>query len=165
VRKYHRVETPLGDLWFSYTEKGLYSLTLPGSRPEGAAPAGEGKAGEEPPWLPAFVEELEAFLGGTEADFSPFPVDYTGFSLFFLRILEEARRIPYGSVTSYGFLAEAAGKPRAGRAVGTCMGKNRVPLVIPCHRVIRKDGTLGGFGSGLHWKKYLLALEGTVLPR
>ena len=164
--KFVRVETPLGDQWFSYTERGLYSLEFP---PGGFQP-GEGQTGsreemEDPPWVESFTEALTAFLNGEEVDFTPFPVDYSGFSPFFVRVLEETRQIPYGGLSSYGFLAEAAGRPGAGRAVGNCMGKNRLPMVIPCHRVIKRDGTLGGYGSGLHWKKYLLKLEGTPIPR
>ncbi len=197
MRRFVKTETPLGNVWFSYTEKGLYSLEFPpGTRPEeapspevGATEAGEGpgaagagdaadKSGdvavaaatavaaqEEPAWLPAFVAALKAFLAGKETDFTSFPVDYSGFSPFFTRVLKETHRVPYGCITSYGFLAEAAGRPGAYRAAGTCMGKNRLPLVIPCHRVIKRDGALGGFGSGIHWKKTLLKMEGVVLRR
>jgi methylated-DNA-[protein]-cysteine S-methyltransferase len=156
----------MGDIWISYTEKGLYSLEFPpGTVPEGGLPVPAKREEGEPSWLAAFIGALQSFLAGQETDFTPFPVDYSGFSPFFVRVLEEARRIPYGSVTSYGFLAEAAGRPGASRAAGTCMGRNRLPLVIPCHRVIKKDGTLGGFGSGLPWKERLLAMEGTILRR
>jgi methylated-DNA-[protein]-cysteine S-methyltransferase len=99
-------------------------------------------------------------LRGEAVDFTPFPVDYSGYTPFSIKVLKEARLIPYGSVTSYGSLAAATGGPLAYRAVGNCMNRNRTPLVIPCHRVIKNDGQLGGFGSGINWKKTLLELEG-----
>jgi len=68
---------------------------------------------------------------------------------------------PYGETISYGELAKRVGNPKASRAVGSANGKNRIPIVIPCHRVIAGDGTLGGFGGGLPTKEKLLALEST----
>lgn len=156
-----RVDTALGDVWISYTKKGLYSLDLPGNLDEEGLAREEGTGAQKPPdWLPAFIESLQAFLRGEAVDFTPFPVDFTGYTPFTAKVLKEARLIPYGSVTSYGSLAAATGGPLAYRAVGNCMNRNRTPLVIPCHRVIKNDGRLGGFGSGINWKKTLLELEG-----
>ena len=70
------------------------------------------------------------------------------------------QEIPYGETISYGELAKRVGNPKASRAVGSANGKNRIPIVIPCHRVIAGDGGLGGFGGGLTTKEKLLALEG-----
>lgn len=68
--------------------------------------------------------------------------------------------IPYGLTISYGRLAESIGRPKAARAVGRACGANPIPLVVPCHRVLASDGGLGGYGGGLEWKRWLLALEG-----
>ena len=75
------------------------------------------------------------------------------------QVWEELRRIPYGTTISYADLARRIGKPKAVRAVGAANGKNPLPIVIPCHRVIGKDGSLTGFGGGLDIKRWLLALE------
>jgi O-6-methylguanine DNA methyltransferase len=75
-------------------------------------------------------------------------------------VWREAARVPYGCTCSYGDLAAMCGRPGAGRAVGNAMGKNPVLLIVPCHRIIKGDGSLGGFGSGPGLKKRLLALEG-----
>lgn len=74
-------------------------------------------------------------------------------------VLAETRRIPFGKTVSYGELARRIGRPRAARAVGQSLGRNPVPILIPCHRVIAGDGTLGGFTGGLRIKRKLLSLE------
>jgi methylated-DNA-[protein]-cysteine S-methyltransferase len=81
----------------------------------------------------------------------------TGFSA---KVLKETCRIPHGKVATYSGLATRVGSPRAARAVGAALANNPFPLVIPCHRVLRSDGTLGGFGGGLKMKKELLTNEG-----
>jgi methylated-DNA-[protein]-cysteine S-methyltransferase len=79
-------------------------------------------------------------------------------------VWEKLTHIPYGETTSYGALARALGDPGASRAVGLANGSNPIPIVIPCHRVIGADGSLTGFGGGLHVKRFLLELEGALLP-
>ncbi|NIO12689.1 MAG: methylated-DNA--[protein]-cysteine S-methyltransferase, partial [Xanthomonadales bacterium] len=74
----------------------------------------------------------------------------------YLRLME----VPRGEVVSYSELAELAGVPGAARAVGQALGRNPVPIFVPCHRVVRKDGRAGGFGAGMEWKRCLLAREG-----
>jgi O-6-methylguanine DNA methyltransferase len=79
-------------------------------------------------------------------------------------VLRATSRIPHGSLRSYADIARAIGAPRATRAVGQALGRNPVPIVIPCHRVTAKDGGPGGFTAGLRRKRALLALEGVRLP-
>ena len=86
------------------------------------------------------------------------PIDVTG-TAFQARVWAALREIPYGEVRTYADIAQEVGKPGAIRAVGSACGANRVPLSIPCHRVIRTDGSLGGFGWGLEVKETLLAAE------
>ena len=79
---------------------------------------------------------------------------------FSRRVLLLVKGIPYGTLTSYGAVGKRLGYPSAARAVGQAVGRNPIPIVIPCHRVVRSDGTLGGFSMGLNLKEQLLALEG-----
>ena len=86
-------------------------------------------------------------------------IDFTGYTDFEISVLRETQKIPYGKTKTYSDIAKAIGKPKAARAVGNALRKNRAPILIPCHRVIKSDGTLGGFSMGLELKKKLLALE------
>jgi O-6-methylguanine DNA methyltransferase len=86
-------------------------------------------------------------------------LDLSGATPFQTAVWEGLRMIPYGEMRSYDWVAGAIGRPSAPRAVGHACGRNRLPIVIPCHRVIRKDGSLGGYTGGLRIKKRLLEIE------
>jgi O-6-methylguanine DNA methyltransferase len=103
-------------------------------------------------------EEIGEYLHGQRSFFS-FPVDLAGVGDFQRRVLETAREIPFGEVRPYAWVAERVGHPRAVRAVGTALGRNPVPIVVPCHRVGRTDGGLGGYLFGLAVKTGLWDLE------
>jgi O-6-methylguanine DNA methyltransferase len=103
-------------------------------------------------------EELGEYLRGQRAFFSV-PVDLSGAPDFQRRVLEAAREIPFGESRPYAWVAERIGHPRAVRAVGTALGRNPVPLIVPCHRVWRGDGALGGYLFGAEYKRALQALE------
>jgi methylated-DNA-[protein]-cysteine S-methyltransferase len=106
---------------------------------------------------------LETFLGGKEVDFSEADLDFDGMKDFVRRTLTVCRKIPRGRVMTYGGLAAALGAPGAARAVGNAMALNPFALIIPCHRVIRSGGGLGGFGGGgPAMKRRLLEQEGVV---
>jgi methylated-DNA-[protein]-cysteine S-methyltransferase len=96
--------------------------------------------------------------------FSGEPVDF-GYTEFQRRVYEETRAIPPGEVRTYGEIAQAIGKPGASRAVGNALGRNPACIVIPCHRVVGANGGLGGFTSGLRWKRALLQLEAPLAER
>ena len=103
------------------------------------------------------VRQLREYFAGKRRDFDlPLALEGTDFQRKVWRKLQE---IPYGETISYGELAKRVGNPKASRAVGSANGKNRIPIVIPCHRVIAGDGGLGGFGGGLTTKEKLLAIE------
>jgi O-6-methylguanine DNA methyltransferase len=104
--------------------------------------------------------QLDEYFAGVRKEFR-LPLDLKGTS-FQLRIWEAVGRIPYGEVWSYQMVAEEAGYPRAYRAAGNAIGENPVAIVIPCHRVVRSDGTLGGYGGREYLKKRLLTLEGSI---
>ena len=113
------------------------------------------------PWNKDLVERLLAYAAGEPVDFRDIRVDPGPVSDFRRRVLRHCRQIPYGKTLTYGRLAAKAGSPRAARAVGSCMAANRIPLIIPCHRVVPAGGRLGGFSAigGARTKKRLLAME------
>jgi O-6-methylguanine DNA methyltransferase len=102
--------------------------------------------------------ELAEYLAGRRTFFTV-PIDLAAVAGFQHRVLAEARRIPFGAVSSYAVLARRIGHPRAARAVGNALGANPVPVLVPCHRVIRGDGTWGHYAFGGAMKTRLLALE------
>ena len=103
-------------------------------------------------------EELAEYLQGLRSYFT-LPVDLSRAASFQRSVLEAAAAIPFGEVRSYRWIAERIGSRSAVRAVGTALGRNPVPILVPCHRVLRSDGTLGGYAFGLGLKSRLLALE------
>lgn len=102
---------------------------------------------------------LHRYLKGQPVDFD-IEIDISDLPEFTQKVLEELRRIPYGETRSYSEIAALAGCPKGSRAVGQAVSRNPIPIIIPCHRVIRRDGSLGGFSLGEKIKKRLLFLEG-----
>lgn len=102
-------------------------------------------------------QEIEEYLDGDRKSFSS-PLDLRG-TPFQIEVWNELLKIPYGETRSYGEIAAAVGRPRAARAVGAAIGANPLPITVPCHRVIGKNGSLVGFGGGLRLKERLLLLE------
>jgi methylated-DNA-[protein]-cysteine S-methyltransferase len=113
------------------------------------------------------VRRLQAFAAGKPDALGDVAVDPGPLSDFQRRVLRQCRRIPYGHTVSYDELAVKAGCPGAARAVGNCMAGNRIPLIVPCHRVVRSDGRLGSYSApgGTAMKRRLLALESRNWPR
>jgi methylated-DNA-[protein]-cysteine S-methyltransferase len=109
--------------------------------------------------------QIAAFYSGSKIKFDLSVLNLKKLSGFSAKVLKESCKIPYGKVATYSGLAVKAGSPRAARAVGTAMANNPFPLIIPCHRVVRSDGTLGGFGGGLKMKKELLQREGVTFDK
>jgi methylated-DNA-[protein]-cysteine S-methyltransferase len=130
----------------------LVEIRFDGRRPEGRRDAKRCKDG---------ATQLSEYFAGKRRSFdlelAPFGTDFQ------LRVWNALRAIPYGAVRNYGDIARAIGQPGAARAVGQANGCNPLPIVIPCHRVIASDGTIGGFSAGLWVKHRLLALEGAEL--
>lgn len=116
----------------------------------------------ESPHLSQLERELHAYFAGVREDFSvPLVAPGTAFQE---RVWEGLRKIPYGTTVTYAELARSVGKPKAIRALGTANGMNRIAILIPCHRVVRAGGEVGGYGGGRHRKEYLLALERAGVP-
>jgi methylated-DNA-[protein]-cysteine S-methyltransferase len=108
--------------------------------------------------------ELEEYFAGRRQEFGV-TVDWSLIGRFGRRVLRVTSEIPYGGVLSYAEVAAEAGSPRGSRAAGNALGANPIPIVIPCHRVLRTGGALGGYGGGLDRKRWLLDLEGAPAPR
>jgi methylated-DNA-[protein]-cysteine S-methyltransferase len=102
---------------------------------------------------------LDKYLKGNKVDFDV-DIDISGESQFTQKVLRELKKIPYGKVRSYLRMGKRVGHAMGARAVGQAVKRNPIPIIIPCHRVIREDGSLGGFSLGIEIKKRLLALEG-----
>jgi methylated-DNA-[protein]-cysteine S-methyltransferase len=106
--------------------------------------------------------QLDEYFRGRRQGFE-LDVDTRTVPPFARRVLTELARIPFGETTTYGALAAKVDAPRAARAVGTVMNRNPIPIVLPCHRVVGANGSLTGYGGGLHVKERLLRLEGVLL--
>ena len=107
------------------------------------------------------IRRLQAYASGVADDFRDIPIDPGPASEFQRRVWSQCRRIPHGASTTYAELATCAGHPAAARAVGNCMAVNKIPLIIPCHRVICSDGRIGAYSApgGSKMKQRLLTLE------
>ncbi len=147
------LKTPFGRVEFTVSDKGLRYLSL--------SPRLEGDFGNHK-LLNDLKSELERYFKGERVTFSNLKVDLSGYTEFQRKVLEATREIPYGKTASYGDIAKKIGRPRAYRAVGNALNKNRTSIVIPCHRIIHSDGGLGGFGGDLETKRRLLRLEGVL---
>jgi methylated-DNA-[protein]-cysteine S-methyltransferase len=120
-------------------------------------PEASGREGRSNPLLREAVDQLRAYFAGELRDFD-LALDMQG-TAFQKRVWQELRSIPYGQTCSYSFVATAIGSPKAVRAVGAANGRNPIPIVVPCHRVIGAGGSLVGYGGGLPLKRFLLDLE------
>lgn len=158
-------QTPLGWMAIAGRQRTLHALVF-GCASERGAREAIGRHATGPltfeNWHPALAARLMEFAAGAPDDFCDVPVSLEHAAGFARRVLERCRRIGPGQTLSYAQLAAVVGRPGAARAVGNVMAGNRCPLVVPCHRVIRADGTIGHFSSpqGPRMKARLLALEG-----
>jgi methylated-DNA-[protein]-cysteine S-methyltransferase len=161
----------LGWLGLSASEEGLKSLILPQPAPEQTLRLLNLLALK---WRDRVLSEVEAglfgdlpgrirnYLDGKEVSF-PDRLDLSEASPFEREVWRVTRSIPYGETRAYGWVAGELGMPRAARAVGQALGRNPLPIMIPCHRVICSDGNLGGFSAGGDWKRRFLQMEAEAL--
>ncbi len=166
--KYELVPSAWGDItvvWqggLSGTRELINEVVLPGGK---TACAGElsrrypGLVRGTSAFVHALCRDLGRALAGKAVRFSLADLDMASRPAFTRQVLTACFRIPRGTVLSYGELAVCVGSPRGARAVGQVMAANPFPIIIPCHRVIRSDGSLGGYGGGLAMKKALLSME------
>lgn len=179
-RATRKIETPMGALAVTAGPEGVTGITwadrgeagpvadvpdVPddgrreGTRQEGrpGMSRAEGTAADA-------ARQISEYVRGERRSFDV-ALDLEEGSPFRRRVLEELARVPYGETVSYGELAERCGRPGAARAVGNAVGRNPVPVVLPCHRVVRSDGTPGEYGGGRERKRQLLRLEGSLPAR
>ena len=139
--------SPLGTLAVAAGPAGVTSLEWT-----------DGEAGGAPDR--SVAQALDAYFTGDHNALDDLEVDLGSRGSFTLAVLQALRSIPAGTTTTYGALALLAGRPKAGRAVGQAVGSNPVPIIVPCHRVVASNGSLGGFSAGLDRKRALLDHEG-----
>ena len=164
---YTSVDSPLGPLVVAATPKGLVRVSYTEFRGEDEvledlARRVSPRVLEAPARLDGVRRELEEYFEGRRQRFDT-PIDWSYLAGFTREVLRATTAIDYGEVSTYAGVAEAAGSPRAVRAAGNALGANPMPVVVPCHRVLRTGGMLGGYTGGIERKEFLLRLEGTLL--
>ncbi len=164
---YGFAESPFGPLLVAMTKRGLVRVAYPDLRTDAVlerlAEEISPRVLESPQGTEEIRRELEEYFEGKRRTFAV-PVDLSGVKGFGHRILRQTARIPFGWVATYRDMASRAGSPGAVRAAGNALGANPVPIVVPCHRVVRTGGGLGGYTGGVERKIALLELEGVSLP-
>ncbi|MFP5251985.1 MAG: methylated-DNA--[protein]-cysteine S-methyltransferase [Actinomycetes bacterium] len=159
---YRSLDTALGTLLVAATPAGLVSVTFDGAHPEQTldrlAVELSPRLLEAPARLDDAARRLERLIAGRARAFDG-PLDLSLARGFGREVVERLREIPYGETRSYAEVAAAVGSPRAVRAVGTACRRNPLPIAIPCHRVVRSDGSLGQYAGGTEAKRLLLGVE------
>jgi len=153
--------TAAGRVGVLASETGLLRVTLPRpSASEAKEQLGDSinQAVNSPELFQDLIERLGAYYDGHQVDF-PDKLDFSEATAFQREVWAASRLIPYGQTRSYTWVAEHIGKPKAVRAVGQALGRNPLPVIVPCHRVLAIDGAIGGFSGGLEMKRFLLRLE------
>jgi methylated-DNA-[protein]-cysteine S-methyltransferase len=164
---YTLADSPFGSLRLAATRRGLVRLAFPeedlDGMLDGLARRISPRIVEAEAPLEGVRRELEEYFEGRRRSFAS-PLDWSLIAGFHRRVLRVTSGIPFGGVQSYAEVAADAGSPRASRAAGNALGANPIPILIPCHRVLRTGGSLGGYGGGIERKRWLLELEGAPLP-
>ena len=159
-RRYSFVETTFGTAVLEWTDEGIARVELPdGNAP---SPRAVSSIAARPTGVAAeAARKIQAYFAGEDVDFDSLPLDLANVPGFARQVYAAARLIKRGELATYGELAEKMGMPGSARAVGGALGRNPVPLIVPCHRVVAAGGRVGGFsaGAGVVLKRRMLALE------
>ena len=162
---YDVTETPIGTLLVAATHRGLCKISFradpEAAREELARAFGPRVLRASRP-VDRARRELDEYFAVRRHEFD-LSLDLRAIPDFHVDVLRELAQVPYGTTTTYGALARQVGRPQAARAVGTVMNRNRIPIVLPCHRVVGANGSLVGYAGGLELKERLLRLEGALL--
>lgn len=162
--RWHRFDSPFGTMRIAATDDGLVELSWRARGDDAFVALLEERFPERPvvrdgDRLGEAERELLEYFAGERSRFDV-AVDLSELSGFQRRVLEAARELPFGTVVPYSELARRIGKPKAARAVGNALGRNPVAIIVPCHRIVRTDGSLGGYTGGIAYKERLLEIEG-----
>jgi methylated-DNA-[protein]-cysteine S-methyltransferase len=160
------VDSPLGPVTLVASDAGLRAVRFDHTRwPAVEPPRDHAEPGADDPVLVRAAAWFDAYLAGEEVAASDLPLDLGGLTDFQRQVVAAMRGIPYGRLETYGDLARRTGDPNASRAVGRACNRNRLPIVVPCHRVVAADGSLGGYAAGTDAKRALLRHErGVAVP-
>jgi methylated-DNA-[protein]-cysteine S-methyltransferase len=160
---YATVDTPIGEVVVASTERGLVRVALPGESLDGVlirlAKEVSPRILAHPQRLDEARRELDQYFAGKREHFDlalDWRLSHPG---FYRRVLRATAEVPFGEVITYTDAAKRAGSPRAFRAAGSALGSNPIPIVVPCHRVVRAGGDLGNYGGGPELKRFLLEHE------
>ncbi len=159
-------KSPWGWMGIVESLKGIQAIVLPKQSKRAvesdlSAQFSEPVQRGESPSLEAARRQLLDYLTGRRTSFE-LPLDLTGGTTFQRQVWRTLQRVPYSKLRSYRWIAARVGGPQYARAVGNAVGANPLPIVIPCHRIVAHDASLGGFSGGLSMKRKLLSLEGTL---
>lgn len=159
---YRIIDGPVGPLLLAATERGLVRVAYAVEDHDAVLQTLADKVSprilQAPARLDAVARELDEYFAGTRRDFD-LPLDWQLSAGFRSAVLHQLPEISYGQTASYATVAKLAGNPKAVRAVGTACATNPLPVVVPCHRVVRSDGAMGGYLGGVEAKRFLLTLE------
>jgi methylated-DNA-[protein]-cysteine S-methyltransferase len=167
---HHLFDTAIGPCGIAWGEGAVTRLQLPEANRRATeqrlrATGAHSFPGVPPPDIERIIANIQLYLAGQKIDFSTVALDLTGASPFHQMIYHAARAVPWGQTTTYGELAHQIGAPESARAVGQALGRNPIPIIIPCHRILAKGDKLRGFSAygGIAAKERLLVLEGLRL--
>lgn len=166
--QYCLIETPLGTMGMGWTETGIARFALPDSK-TGAVSlrmSSYGEPGVPKNWVAVLVERIIAYGGGARMEFADVPLDFADEPPFHRQVYAYILGLGWGETTTYGQIARHLGDVHLSQAVGMALGRNPIPLIVPCHRVLASNGKSGGFSApgGVGSKLRMLALERAASP-
>ena len=167
------IESPVGPLRVAVSDAGVCEIGFAVNESEadfrtrlverGFAPAACLEDDLGPEGVARVTRQLDEYFGGKRDRFD-IPLDFSGVSPFTRSVLTATAAVPFGRLATYREIAARIGSPSACRAVGNALGRNPIPVIVPCHRIVRSDASLGGYTGGLGIKERLLEIEG-VMPQ
>ena len=163
---YGRIDSPIGPLFIAASDQGVCEIGFGATESESLFQHHLEERGFRPvpDWtaVAGVARQLREYFGGERNRFEV-PLDFSGVSPFTRSVLTATAQVPFGQLSTYRDIAQQVGRPSATRAVGNALGRNPIPVIVPCHRIVRSDASLGGYTGGLEIKERLLSLEGVSI--